>query len=112
METSNLTKKANMKIFKTLREKASRKLAAVFTTVGTGLLAQPASAQGLQKARGILETLQQELTTIIPIAAAVILLLLGIAYAGRFIEKDTFVRWCIGVIIAGSAVQITAMLFN
>lgn len=80
----------------------------------TGLyfaIANPASAQ-LAKAKGVLETFQSELTTIIPIAAAVILLCLAIGYAGKFIEKDTFVRWGIGVVIGGSAVQITTMLFT
>ncbi len=82
--------------------KRSGSLAAAVTV----LAASPAAAQG------ILETLQQELTTIVPVVAAIILLCLGVAYAGRFIEKDTFVRWAIGVIIAGSAVQITSMLFT
>ncbi|KEC65663.1 hypothetical protein O7W_00440, partial [Bartonella quintana JK 56] len=54
-----------------------------------------------------------ELTTkIIPIAAALILLCLAIGYAGRYIEKDTFIRWAVGVIIAGSATQIANMLFS
>lgn len=101
-----------MKQLKTLRAMANRKAVAAFAAMAALVAARPASAQGLEKARGVLETLQQELTTIVPIAAAVILLCLGIAYAGRFIEKDTFVRWSIGVIIAGSAVQITAMLFT
>jgi len=74
--------------------------------------ASTASAQGLDRARTVLETFQTELTTIVPVAAALVLLVLGIAYAGNFIEKDTFARWGIGVIIAGSAVQITAMLFG
>lgn len=72
----------------------------------------PTSAAGLEKAKGVLEQLQSELTTIVPIAAAVMLLIIGLAYAGRFMEKDTFVRWAIGIIIAGSAVQITALLFT
>ena len=76
------------------------------------LSAGSASAQGLDRARTVLETFQTELTTIVPVAAALVLLVLGIAYAGNFIEKDTFARWGIGVIIAGSAVQITAMLFG
>lgn len=101
-----------MKQLKTLRAMANRNAVAAFAAMAALVAARPASAQGLEKARGVLETLQQELTTIVPIAAAVILLCLGIAYAGRFIEKDTFVRWSIGVIIAGSAVQITAMLFT
>jgi hypothetical protein len=63
-----------------------------------------------------LQAKRQELSTRpdhnVPVIAAIILLCLGVAYAGRFIEKDTFVRWAIGVIIAGSAVQITSMLFT
>ncbi len=77
-----------------------------------GMAASPVSAQGLDRARSVLETFQAELTTIVPVAAALILLALGIAYAGAFIEKDTFARWGIGVIIAGSAVQITALMFG
>lgn len=101
-----------MKKMKSLRAMANNKAVAAFAAVAALVAASPASAQGLEKARGILETVQQELTTIIPIAAAVILLCLAIGYAGRFLEKDTFVRWAIGVIIGGSAVQITAMLFT
>lgn len=78
----------------------------------TALASTSASAQGLSKAKTVLETFQSELTTIIPIAAAVILLCLAIGYAGKFIEKDTFVRWAVGVIIGGSAVQITALFFS
>lgn len=70
------------------------------------------AAGGLEKATAVLKNLQSELTIIIPIAAAILLLCLGIGYAGRFVDKDTFVRWGIGIIIGGSAVQITAMFFN
>lgn len=85
---------------------------AAASTVAFALAAAPASAQGLDRARTVLQQFQTELTTIVPIAAALILLGLGVAYAGNFIEKDTFVRWGIGVIVAGSAVQITTMLFG
>ncbi|WP_375609438.1 MULTISPECIES: VirB2 family type IV secretion system major pilin TrwL [unclassified Bartonella] len=71
-----------------------------------------AQAQGLGNAKKALGEFQKELTTIIPIAAAVILLCLAIGYAGRYIEKDTFVRWAIGVVIAGSAVELVGMLFT
>ena len=101
-----------MKKMKPIVESVNNKAVAILVALATLITAPPAFAQGLEKARGILETVQQELTTIIPIAAAVILLCLAIGYAGRFLEKDTFVRWAIGVIIAGSAVQITAMLFT
>ncbi|MET3589177.1 type IV secretory pathway VirB2 component (pilin) [Bartonella silvatica] len=67
----------------------------------------------LKNAKDALEKLQDDLIkNIIPIAAAVILLCLAIGYAGRYLEKDTFIRWAIGVVIAGSATQIAAMLFK
>ncbi|WP_375617811.1 MULTISPECIES: VirB2 family type IV secretion system major pilin TrwL [unclassified Bartonella] len=67
----------------------------------------------LTNAKTALEALQNDLIkNIIPIAAAVILLCLAILYAGRYIEKDTFIRWAIGVIIAGSATQLAKLLFT
>ncbi|WP_455479321.1 VirB2 family type IV secretion system major pilin TrwL [Bartonella sp. B23] len=71
-----------------------------------------AQAQGLRNAKNVLETFKDQLMTIIPIAAAIILLCLAIGYAGRYIEKDTFVRWAIGVVIAGSAIEIANLLFK
>ncbi|UTO28298.1 VirB2 family type IV secretion system major pilin TrwL [Bartonella harrusi] len=71
-----------------------------------------AQAQNLNNAKTVLEKFQEELGKIIPVAAAVILLCLAIGYAGRYIEKDTFVRWAIGVVIAGSAAEIANMLFK
>ncbi|WP_375669901.1 VirB2 family type IV secretion system major pilin TrwL [Bartonella sp. CL29QHWL] len=71
-----------------------------------------AQAQTLQNAKTALTELQTDLKVIIPIAAAVILLCLAIGYAGRYIGKDTFVRWAIGVVIAGSATQLVSLLFK
>ncbi|WP_260480153.1 VirB2 family type IV secretion system major pilin TrwL [Bartonella quintana] len=71
-----------------------------------------AQAQSLTTAKNALTKFQTELKTIIPIAAALILLCLAIGYAGRYIEKDTFIRWAVGVVIAGSATQIANMLFS
>ncbi|WP_375625204.1 VirB2 family type IV secretion system major pilin TrwL [Bartonella sp. MU37NMGALS] len=71
-----------------------------------------AQAQTLQNAEKALKDLQGDIQKIIPIAAAVILLCLAIGYAGRYIEKDTFVRWAIGVVIAGSAAQLVSLLFK
>ncbi|ETS17297.1 hypothetical protein Q648_01014 [Bartonella quintana JK 12] len=71
-----------------------------------------AQAQNLGKVETALKTFRDQLKTIIPVAAALILLCLAIGYAGRYIEKDTFIRWAIGVVIAGSATQIATMLFK
>ncbi|WP_375650573.1 VirB2 family type IV secretion system major pilin TrwL [Bartonella sp. OT172YNZD] len=70
------------------------------------------AATGLKNADTALKALQTDLKMIIPIAAAVILLCLAIGYAGRYIGKDTFVRWAIGVVIAGSAAELANMLFK
>ncbi|WP_375682834.1 MULTISPECIES: VirB2 family type IV secretion system major pilin TrwL [unclassified Bartonella] len=74
--------------------------------------AYAASAKVLTNAEKALGDLQGDIQKIIPIAAAIILLCLAIGYAGRYIGKDTFVRWAIGVVIAGSAAQLVSLLFK
>ncbi|NCT81369.1 TrbC/VirB2 family protein [Pseudomonas stutzeri] len=71
-----------------------------------------AQTGGLAKAKGVMESFKVELTDIIPTIAVIALLALGIGYATKFVEKDTFVRWAIGIIIAGSAAQLTALFFT
>ncbi|GAA5107308.1 VirB2 family type IV secretion system major pilin TrwL [Bartonella jaculi] len=92
------------------------KITATIATMTVFFIAHPVYAQaqqsGLGKAKTALDAFKAQLDIIIPIAAAIILLGLAIGYAGRYIEKDTFVRWAIGVIIAGSASEIVAMLFT
>ncbi|UNE54084.1 VirB2 family type IV secretion system major pilin TrwL [Bartonella machadoae] len=86
----------------------------IAATVTVFFISSPVYAsKNLDTAKGALTNLQKELTgKIIPVAAAVILLCLAIGYAGRYIEKDTFVRWAIGVVIAGSATQLATLLFT
>ncbi|UNF38674.1 VirB2 family type IV secretion system major pilin TrwL [Bartonella krasnovii] len=71
-----------------------------------------AQVKHLANAKKALDGLQEDLKIIIPLAAGVILLCLAIAYAGRYIEKSTFIRWAVGVVIAGSATQLATLLFN
>ncbi len=74
--------------------------------------AQAGGGGGLSKAKGVLESFQDELTDIIPIVAIIALAILGIGYATKFVEKDTFFRWAVGIIVAGSAAQLTALFFT
>lgn len=98
-----------MKLIQALRRQAKHAAALATTTA----IASPVFAgTGLAKGKGILETFQAELLTIIPVVAAIALLLLAIGYATKFVEKDTFVRWGIGIIIAGSVTEITALFFS
>ncbi|NAP32492.1 TrbC/VirB2 family protein [Pseudomonas syringae] len=82
-----------------------------FVLVATSPLAL-AQTGGLTKAKTVMESFKTELTSIIPTIAVIALLALGIGYATKFVEKDTFVRWAIGIIIAGSAAQLTALFFT
>ncbi|UNF38671.1 VirB2 family type IV secretion system major pilin TrwL [Bartonella krasnovii] len=66
----------------------------------------------LKNAKKALDGLKDDLEKLIPLAAGVILLCLAIAYAGRYIEKSTFIRWAVGVVIAGSASQLATLLFK
>ncbi|WP_375666181.1 VirB2 family type IV secretion system major pilin TrwL [Bartonella sp. TT121SHDZB] len=95
-------------------QKNNKKIIAISAFIAVFVMSNPVYAQKtLEKAKTALETLQNDLIThIIPVAAAVILLCLAIGYAGRYIEKDTFIRWAIGVIIAGSATQLARLLFT
>ncbi|ENN93028.1 VirB2 family type IV secretion system major pilin TrwL [Bartonella vinsonii] len=104
-----------MKQFNTLKATISNKINVIIATTSVFFITRSVYAQaaGLGNAKKALDAFKKELVeNIIPIAAAVILLCLAIGYAGRYIEKDTFVRWAIGVIIAGSATQIATMLFK
>ncbi|EJF79814.1 TrbC/VIRB2 family [Candidatus Bartonella washoeensis] len=94
--------------------KNNEKIIAIAAAMTVFFMHNPAYAQKtLDNAKNALTSLQTELVSkIIPVAAAVILLCLAIGYAGRYISKDTFIRWAIGVVIAGSATQITTMLFT
>ncbi|WP_455481882.1 VirB2 family type IV secretion system major pilin TrwL [Bartonella sp. B35(2025)] len=101
MKRSNIIQKKN-------------KIIAVIATVATFFITHPvyAAVTKLQHAEKALSEVQKELTVLIPLAAAVILVLLATGYAGRFIERSTFIRWSIGVIIAGSATALSNLLFK
>ncbi|MDD2859583.1 MAG: TrbC/VirB2 family protein [Acidiphilium sp.] len=76
------------------------------------LAATPAFAAGLDQATSVLNTFKSDLTTIIPIAATVALMLCGLLYAMRMMHKDTFVHWFIGILIVGSASEIVSMILT
>ncbi|WP_375681256.1 MULTISPECIES: VirB2 family type IV secretion system major pilin TrwL [unclassified Bartonella] len=101
-----------MKKSKTLQTIIRNKATKTSAALTVFFMANPVYAQQLTTAKSALEKLRDDLKLLIPIAAAVILLCLAIAYAGRYIGKDTFVRWAIGVVIAGSAVELANMLFK
>ncbi|WP_375672827.1 VirB2 family type IV secretion system major pilin TrwL [Bartonella sp. CL45QHWL] len=97
-----------------IQSKSNNKITAIFAAMTAFFMNSSAYAQAavLTNASKALTDLQADLKVIIPIAAAVILLCLAIGYAGRYIGKDTFVRWAIGVVIAGSATQLVTLLFK
>jgi type IV secretory pathway VirB2 component (pilin) len=91
----------------------NRLMAPALALAAAGVLcASPAAAQGLEGARTILETFKEEILGIVPIVAVIALVLLGVGYAMRVVDKDTFIRWGFGCIIAGGASGIASMIFN
>ncbi|WP_273718671.1 MULTISPECIES: VirB2 family type IV secretion system major pilin TrwL [Bartonella] len=99
------------------QSKSNNKITAISAAITAFFMTHPVCAQAqtakvLTNAETALKGLQGDIQKIIPIAAAIILLCLAIGYAGRYIEKDTFVRWAIGVVIAGSAAQLVTLLFK
>ncbi|WP_375679893.1 VirB2 family type IV secretion system major pilin TrwL [Bartonella sp. AP7XZML] len=105
-----------MKQLNILHTTARNKIAAFSAALTVFFMGSSAHAQAqaktLKNAETALKGLQGDIEKIIPIAAAIILLCLAIGYAGRYIGKDTFVRWAIGVVIAGSATQLVSLLFK
>ncbi|WP_019221072.1 VirB2 family type IV secretion system major pilin TrwL [Bartonella senegalensis] len=102
-----------MKRLNNSQSKNNNRIIAIVAAMTVFSIDSPVYAQKLGTAKKALDSLQAELTgKIIPVAAAVILLCLAIGYAGRYIEKDTFIRWAIGVVIAGSASELVALLFT
>lgn len=73
---------------------------------------RPAAAAGLDQAESVLTSLESDLTTIIPIAATVALMIAGLLYAMRMMHKDTFVHWFIGILIVGSASEIVSVILT
>ncbi|CAF28325.1 trwL6 protein [Bartonella henselae str. Houston-1] len=108
-----LIRMKNMKRLINNKSKSKNSIVAIAATVTVFFMDTLVYAQTLDKAEKALGSLKKDLVEkIIPVAAVVILLCLAIGYAGRYIEKDTFIRWAIGVIIAGSATQLATMLFG
>lgn len=90
----------------------SKAWAVVAMLMPAAVASGPAYAAGLTQATTVLTTLQQNLTTIVPVAATVALMLCGLLYAMRMMHKDTFIHWFIGILIVGSASEITAMIIT
>src|SRR5690625_3603888 len=93
-----------------------------------------AQTGGLQRAEGALQTLLDNLYIILPIAAIIVGVVIGkimyklyiilpiaaiivgvviaVLYAAEVMRKDDAVRWMIGVVLAGSAAEIVALLWR
>jgi len=82
---------------------------AMLAVLACTLAVPSAHAQGLAKATSFLENIRDQLTVWIPIIAVIAGLVLVIAYWFNMIQKDTFIKWLVGLIIAGSILEIVAL---
>ncbi|MEE9937522.1 MAG: TrbC/VirB2 family protein [Achromobacter xylosoxidans] len=64
---------------------------------------EPAFAQ-LEKGTNALQSFKDWLWLIIPICATIIGALIGLAYSGDLVRKDTAIQWGVGVVFAGAVV--------
>ncbi|MBD4872872.1 hypothetical protein GUF86_01890, partial [Xanthomonas citri pv. citri] len=65
--------------------------------------------QGLAKAKGFLNSLKDNLLSFVPIIAICAGLVLVILYWFNVIQKEGFIKWIVGLIIAGSVAEIVAL---
>lgn len=83
-----------------------------YVALAAAAAAAPAHAQALSNAKSVLDSFLSELKTIVPVAATIALIGLALAYAFKMVEKDTLIRWGLGIIIAGSAGTLATTLFG
>lgn len=94
-----------------------RRVSRLTATSGTAVAitvasATPAFGQGLSQMQSTSQSLLDQIQTIGPIIATIIVVLSGVGYAARMLEKDTFVRIAVGCIIAGSAAALVPMFWS
>ena len=80
--------------------------------VATAASAETAGAQGLSRARTVLQNFQAEVMLIIPIIAVLSLVVLGVLWGLRVIRFHTLAQWGGGIIVVGCASQVVAMLLS
>lgn len=76
------------------------------------LAAMPAQAAGLQRATSVVNSLTGDVKTIVPVLAILVLVCLGVAWGLKWIRFVTLVQFGAGIILAGSAAEVVAMLFS
>ena len=97
---------------RSLKNKGGVKLQSLGLLILSQAISFDASAAGLQKVRGLLDMMKNEILTIVPILAVLSLILMGIGYMMKLVNRDTFIRWMVGLVIVGSAAQITSLFLN
>ena len=71
-----------------------------------------AMATGLSKVKTVANSFQTQILAVVPAVATVVLILVAIGFAFKFVQKATFAIWAIGLIIVGSATEITKMFIS
>lgn len=74
------------------------------------ILATPAAhAQGLTQATGFLETIHAQLRIWAPIIAGIAGIVLIFGWWFHMVQKDTLIKWLIGLVLVGSMPEIIAL---
>jgi type IV secretory pathway VirB2 component (pilin) len=71
-----------------------------------------AEAQGLSRARSVLDTLRGEIMLLVPVVAVLSLVVLGVLWGLRVIRFHTLAQWGGGILVVGCASQLVSMLLS
>lgn len=92
--------------------KACAPLLPMLMIVALPSLAHATSGGGLANAEGALKTVFNGIMPMLKIIAIIAFVGFGIAWAIGAVDKSVAIKWMIGVAIAGSAVQITELIWS
>lgn len=87
----------------------------LFASIATYLLVilpMQVMAQGLSKGKGIIERVTSDIYSMVTALAVLILIVMGIAYAAKWMSLEGFMRWLIGCVIVGCAAELARMIFG
>ena len=88
------------------------RLEKLVVAVATTVWVVEVEAQGLSRARSVLQRFQSELMLFVPIVAVVSLIILAILWGLRVIHFRTLAQWGGGVLLVGCATQLVNMLMS
>lgn len=87
---------------------ARKKAQHITISTSAVMISSPAFAGGLSKMKGGLDSFMSDYTLLIPTVATLALMVIGLGYSMKFLQKQDVIQWGIGILIVGSAGTLAA----